>query len=96
MGQTAKNMMTNKEQRKACINLAMMLENLTDSFYIDVTTVYSDVTIHCDKRMEMVEVNNFLNHLQPYQVKKKFNCRYTEEGRKFYTLHLHVVGYKKQ
>lgn len=88
--------MINKEQRRACISLASMLENLTDSFYIDVTTVYSDVTIHCDKLMEMAEVNRFLNNLQPYEVKKHFNCNYTKEGRKFYTLHLNVVGYKKQ
>lgn len=89
-------MMTNKEQRVACISLAMMLENLTDSFYIDVTTVYSEVYIHCDKLMEMAEVNRFLNNLQPYKVEKKFNCVHTVEGRKFYSLHLKVVGYKKQ
>lgn len=89
-------MMTTKEQRVACISLAMMLENLTDSFYIDVTTVYSDVTIHCDKLMEMADVNNFLNHLQPYKLEKRFNWNYTAEGRKFYSLHLKVVGYKKK
>lgn len=89
-------MMTNKEQRRACISLAMMLENLTDSFYIDVTTVYTEVSIHCDKLMEMVEVNNFLNHLQPYELKKDFRWYYSEEGNKFYTLDLKVVGYKKK
>lgn len=88
--------MTNKEQRRACISLASMLENLTDSFYIDVTTVYCDVTIHCDKLMEMAEVNRFLNNLQPYKVKKKFDCVHTVDGKKFYSLHLRVVGYKKQ
>jgi hypothetical protein len=89
-------MMTNKEQRKACISLAMMLENLTDSFYIDVTTVYCDLSIHCDKLMEMAEVNRFLNNLQPYELKKEFNCRHTEEGNKFYTCHINVIGYKKK
>lgn len=89
-------MMTTKEQRRACISLAMMLENLTDSFYIDVTTVYSDISVHCDTLMEMAEVNKFLNNLQPYELKKRFNSNHTEEGRKFYTLHLNVVGYKKQ
>ena len=89
-------MMTTKEQRRACLSLAMMLENLTDSFYIDVTTVYSDISIHCDTLMEMVEVNKFLNNLQPYELKKKFSSRLTGDGRKFYTLRLQVVGYKKQ
>lgn len=89
-------MMTTKEQRRACISLAMMLENLTDSFYIDVTTVYSDISIHCDTLMEMAEVNKFLNNLQPYELKKRFNTNHTEEGRKFYTLRLQIVGYKKQ
>ena len=89
-------MMTNKEQRVACISLAMMLENLTDSFYIDVTTVYCDVSVHCDKLMEMAEVNRFLNNLFPYELKKEFKWNYTEEGRKFYSLHLKVVDYKKQ
>lgn len=88
--------MTNKEQRRACISLASMLENLTDSFYIDVTTFYSDVSIHCDTLMEMAEVNRFLNNLQPYELVKRFNWNYTEERRKFYSLHLNVVGYKKQ
>lgn len=88
--------MSTKEQRKACLSLAMMLENLIDSFYVDVTTVYSDISIHCDTLMEMVEVNKFLNNLQPYELKKRFNIKHTEEGRKFYTLHLNVVGYKKQ
>lgn len=88
--------MTTKEQRRACISLAMMLENLTDSFYIDVTTVYSDISIHCDTLMEMAEVNKFLNNLQPYELKKSFKTNHTEEGSKFYTLHLKVVGYKKQ
>lgn len=89
-------MMTTKEQRRACISLAMMLENLTDSFYIDVTTVYSDISVHCDTLKEMAEVNKFLNNLQPYELKKMFNTNHTEEGGKFYTLHLKVVGYKKQ
>jgi len=88
--------MTTKEQRRACISLAMMLENLTDSFYIDVTTVYSDVSIHCDKLMEMAEVNNFLKNLQPYELKKKFSYLYKEDGNKLYTLRLQVVGYKKK
>lgn len=88
-------MMTTKEQRRVCISLAMMLENLTDSFYVDVTTVYSYISIHCDTLMEMAEVNKFLNNLQPYELKKSFNIRHTEEG-KVYILHLNVVGYKKQ
>lgn len=88
-------MMTTKEQRRACISLAMMLENLTDSFYIDVTTVYSDISIHCDTLMEMAEVNKFLNNLQPYELKKRFSIMHTEDGSKFYTLCLNVVGYKK-
>lgn len=74
----------------------MMLENLTDSFYIDVTTVYSDVSIHCDKLMEMAEVNNFLKNLQPYELKKNFSYLYKEDGNKLYTLRLQVVGYKKK
>lgn len=89
-------MMKNKEQRVACISLAMMLENLTDSFYIDVTTVYCEVSIHCDKLMEMAEVNRFLNNLFPYELKKTFRWYYTEEGNKFYTLDLKVVDYKKK
>lgn len=89
-------MMTTKVQRRACLSLAMMLENLTDSFYIDVTTVYSDISIHCDTLMEMAEVIKFLNKLQPYELKKEFAIRHTDEGRKFYTVRLQVVGYKKQ
>lgn len=89
-------MLTTKEQRKACISLASMLENLTDSFYVDVTTVYSDITIHCDKFSELREVNRFLNHLQPYKLEKKFAWRIREDGDKFYTLRLNVVDYKKE
>lgn len=89
-------MMTTKEQRRACISLAMMLENLSDSFYIDVTNVYSEISIHCDTLMEMAEVNKFLNNLQPYELKKSFKTNHIKEGRKFYTLRLNVVGYKKQ
>lgn len=89
-------MLTTKEQRKACISLASMLENLTDSFYIDVTTVYSDITIHCDKFSELREVNRFLNHLQPYKLEKDFAWRHKEDGDTYYTLRLKVVDYKKE
>lgn len=89
-------MFTKKEQRIACISLASMLENLTDSFYIDVTTVYSDITIHCDKFSEMREVNRFLNHLQPYELEKKFAWRHDSDGNKFYTIRLKIVDFKKK
>lgn len=88
-------MFTNKEQRKACISLAAMLENLTDSINIDVTTVYSDITIHCDKFSELREVNRFLDHLQPYKLKKTFAWWSKEDG-EFYTLRIKVVDYKKE
>lgn len=87
--------MTNKEQRKACISLAMMLENLTDTFYIDATTVYCEVNIHCDKLKEMAEVNRFLNNLQPYELKKSFTRSYYGEN-KYYICRIRVIGMKKK
>ena len=72
-----------------------MLENLTDSFYIDVTTVYSEITIHCDKFSELREVNRFLKHLQPYELKKDFAWRYRTNGDKFYTCRIRVIGMRK-
>lgn len=89
-------MLTKKEQRKACISLAVMLENQVESYYIDITEVYSEITIHCDKLMELAEVNKFLNHLQPFELEKDINVHNYEEGRKVYCMRIRIKDYKKQ
>ena len=89
-------MFTIKEQRKACLTLASMLENQVESYYIDITDVYSEIVIHCDKLMEVVEANKFLNHLQPFELEKVYNVHNYEEGKKFYCMRIRIKNYKNK
>ena len=89
-------MFTKQEQRTACLTLAIMVEKQVESYYVDITDVYSEVHMHFDTFKELREANIFLNILQPFELKKQFGCQTTRDGKKFYTLRLRVVDYKKK
>ena len=73
-----------------------MMEPAINSFYPEITDVYSEVHMHFDTFKELREANIFLNTLQPFELKKQFGCQTTRDGKKFYTLRLRVVDYKKK
>lgn len=89
-------MFTKKDQRKACLALATMLENQMQSYYIDITDVYSEITIHCDTFAELRKAIGFMNHWQPFEVEKTYNRHDYAEGKKVYCMRIRIKDYKNK